>query len=209
MTHSVTAHIVIRDLGCQDYRVTLQAMQAFTDQRQPQTADEIWFVEHPPVYTRGMSCQLVPFSNNAIEVVDTDRGGQITYHGPGQQMMYTLLDLRRLGIGVRRLVSVLEQSIIAVLTAQGVAAERRAGAPGVYVGGAKIAALGLRVRRGCCYHGLCLNNNPDLAPFAAIDPCGYPDLPVTSLQQLGVRVSAEILQQQLYAHLNSQLGCEL
>ncbi len=194
------------DLGHQAYRITLQAMQAFTDQRQQETADEIWFVEHPPVYTRGMSCRLTPFINNGIEVVDTDRGGQITYHGPGQQVVYVLLDLRRLGIGVRRLVVVLEQVVIDILAGLGIIATRRSGAPGVYVDSAKIAALGLRVRRGCSYHGLCVNRNPDLTSFAAIDPCGYPGLAVTSLQQLGVCVSRQFLQQQLLIQLTAQLG---
>jgi len=201
--------LTVRDLGQQGYTPTLHAMQEFTDQRQTDAADEIWYVEHPPVYTRGMNCQLTPFISNGIEVVDTDRGGQITYHGPGQIMMYALLDLRRLGVGIRMLVKTLEQIVIDVLAAQGVIAERHAGAPGVYVDGAKIAALGLRVRRGCSYHGLCLNNNPDLTPFAAIDPCGYPGLPVTSLQQLGVQVTMQRLQQQLLANLRSQLDYRL
>jgi len=172
-------------------------MQHFTDHRQADTTDEIWFVEHPPIYTRGMSCKLTPFVGNGIEVVDTDRGGQITYHGPGQQMVYTLLDLRRLGIGIRQLVKLLEQAVINVIAGLGIIARRRTGAPGVYVEGAKIAALGLRVRRGCCYHGLCLNHCPDLVPFTAIDPCGFPGLPVTSLQELGIQVSGQRLQQLL------------
>lgn len=157
-------------------------MRAFTDTREADTPDELWLLEHPPVFTLGQAGRpehlLAP---GAIPVIQTDRGGQVTYHGPGQLVAYLLLDLRRAGIGVKRLVERLEQAIIDLLAEHGVQAERRANAPGVYVAGAKIASLGLRVRNGCCYHGLALNVDMDLEPFGRINPCGYAGLTVTRL----------------------------
>lgn len=168
--------------GLQDYPATWAAMRAFTDARDADTPDELWLLEHPPVFTLGQAGRpehlLAP---GAIPVIQTDRGGQVTYHGPGQLVAYLLLDLRRAGIGVKRLVERLEQAIIDLLAEHGVQAERRANAPGVYVAGAKIASLGLRVRNGCCYHGLALNVDMDLEPFGRINPCGYAGLRVTQL----------------------------
>lgn len=168
--------------GLQDYGATWAAMRAFTDTRDAETPDELWLLEHPPVFTLGQAGRpehlLAP---GAIPVVQTDRGGQVTYHGPGQLVAYLLLDLRRAGIGIKRLVERLEQAIIDLLATHGIEAERRANAPGVYVAGAKIASLGLRVRNGCSYHGLALNVDLDLEPFGRINPCGYAGLTVTRL----------------------------
>lgn len=165
-------------------------MRAFTAARTAATPDELWLLEHPPVYTLGQAGKPDHLlRDNGIPVVRTDRGGQVTYHGPGQVVAYVLLDLRRRGLTVKRLVWMLEQAVIDLLAAHRVAGERRAGAPGVYVGGAKVAALGLRVRGGCTYHGLALNVDMDLAPFRDINPCGYEGLEVTQLADLGVRLS--------------------
>ncbi|MGR8919762.1 MAG: lipoyl(octanoyl) transferase LipB [Gammaproteobacteria bacterium] len=176
----------LRDLGWRDYVPCWRDMQAFTEQRDEATADELWTVEHPPVFTLGKAGRrehvLAP---GTIPVVETDRGGQVTYHGPGQLVVYTLLDVRRLGLGPRELVRRLEQGVIDYLAELDIGGERLAGAPGVYVAGRKIAALGLRIRRGCCYHGLALNVAMDLAPYARIDPCGYAGLEVTQLVDLG------------------------
>ena len=179
---------VLRRLGLVPYEPTWQAMGTFTDARTAETRDELWLLEHPPVYTVGIAgrARHLPRAANAIPVVRTDRGGQITYHGPGQAVVYTLLDLQRLGIGVRSFVRLLEGAVIDLLADFDIAARGRADAPGVYVGEAKIAALGLRVRHGRCYHGLAFNVAMDLAPFDAIDPCGFPNLAVTSLARLGV-----------------------
>ena len=167
--------------GKRAYLSCLQEMRTFTSQRKEATPDELWLVEHPPVYTLGQGAENVTVSN-AIPVVRSDRGGEITYHGPGQVVLYALIDLARRGIKVKPFVALLEQSVIDLV---GPRAERRPGAPGVYVGGAKLAALGIRVTRGRSYHGLALNVDMDLAPFAAIDPCGYPGLQVTQTRDLG------------------------
>ena len=163
-------------------------MQAFTAQRGAGTPDEIWVTEHPPVYTLGVAGRAahLPRNRDDIPVMRIDRGGQITYHGPGQAVAYVLLDMKRRGLSVRPLVRLLEHGVIDLLSQYGVSAEARADAPGVYVGAAKIAALGLRISRGCCYHGIVLNVAMDLSPFHAIDPCGYPGLAVTQLRDLGV-----------------------
>lgn len=171
----------MKRLGCVDYQATWQAMRAFTQQRTDSTADEFWLLEHQPVYTVGQGA-TAPSVDNAIPVLKTDRGGDITYHGPGQAVIYTLVDLARRAIKVKRFVWLLEQGVIDFL--QGRAA-RKPGAPGVYVDGAKIAALGIRVVRGRAYHGLALNVDMDLSPFGAIDPCGYPGLRVTQMKDLG------------------------
>jgi lipoyl(octanoyl) transferase len=173
-----------RDLGLADYTQVWQTMRAFTDQRDPTTRDEIWLVEHPPVYTLGTNDRNEPFDNPGIPVVKSDRGGQITYHGPGQLIAYVLIDLRRRGWGVKQLVTLLEQAVIDLLAARGLSAHRRAGAPGVYVGGCKIAQLGLRVRRGASYHGLSFNVVMDHEPFRRIKPCGYAGLETTDLATL-------------------------
>jgi lipoyl(octanoyl) transferase len=173
--------ILVQRLGRVDYAPTVEAMRAFTRARNDGTPDELWLLEHPPVYTLGQGAAPVNVSN-AIPVVHTDRGGEVTYHGPGQVVVYALVDLARRGIKVKDYVRRLEQAVIELLDGRG---ERRPGAPGVYVEGAKIAALGVRVMRGRSYHGLALNVDMDLAPFNAIDPCGYPGLRVTQMRDLG------------------------
>ena len=179
--------MLVRKIGLSDYRETWRAMQLFTDRRDAGSEDELWLTEHPPVFTQGLNGRaehlLAP---GDIPVVQVDRGGQVTYHGPGQLVLYCLLDIMRLGIGVKGLVGRIEQSVIALLEDYGIDAQVRAGAPGVYVGEAKIAALGLRIRKGCCYHGLSLNVDLDLEPFERINPCGYQGLAVTRLADLGV-----------------------
>lgn len=177
----ISERIAVRRLGLVPYGETLEAMRAFTRERDDATPDELWLLEHPPVYTLGQGARACVVENG-IPVVRSDRGGEITYHGPGQVVLYTLVDLARRGIKVKRFVWLLEQAVIDVL-AQG---ERRPGAPGVYVGGAKIAALGIRVTRGRAYHGLSLNVDMDLSPFSAIDPCGFPGLQVTQTRNLGL-----------------------
>lgn len=173
-------------------------MQAFNAARTPETADQLWLAEHPRVFTLGLAGRrehvLAP---GDIPVVATDRGGQVTYHGSGQAIVYVMLDLRRLGIGVKELVRRLEQAVIDVLGARGIGGERRDGMPGVYVGGAKIAAVGLRIARGCSYHGVALNVDLDLEPFGRIDPCGYPGLASTRLADLGVHDKISAVQQEL------------
>jgi lipoyl(octanoyl) transferase len=177
--------LVVRELGRRDYVPVWQAMQSFTDRRDADTGDELWLVEHPPVFTLGLNAKAEHLLDPGdIPVVQVDRGGQVTYHGPGQVVVYALLDLRRLGLGPRQIVTALERGVIDLLAEQGIAAVGRRDAPGVYVDGAKIAALGLRVRRGCCYHGLSLNLAMDLEPFSRINPCGYPGLQVTQLSDL-------------------------
>ncbi len=178
---------VIKGLGLADYASTYAAMRRFTDARGAATPDELWVLEHPPVYTVGIAGRTEHFPRaTAIPIERVDRGGQITYHGPGQAIVYALVDLARRGLMVRGMVTFLEQAVIDTLAAYRVSASRRSEAPGVYVDGVKIAALGLRVRRGCCYHGVALNVNMDLAPFSAIDPCGYPGLAVTQTSALGI-----------------------
>lgn len=180
----------IRSLGLQAYESTWQAMRQFTEERQPHTPDEIWQLEHPPVFTLGISGREEHILDaGPVPVVQSDRGGQVTYHGPGQVVLYVLLDLKRHQWGARRLVTALEQCVIAYLTELGVSAEARRDAPGVYVDGAKIAALGLRVRRGGSYHGLAFNVNPDLSAFQRINPCGYAGMEVCSLASLGIEQS--------------------
>lgn len=175
-------------LGCVDYIPCWEAMRRFTAARGADTPDELWLVQHPPVFTLGRNAAPEHLLDPGdIPVVATDRGGQVSYHGPGQWVAYALLDLGRRGWGVRELVRRLEQAVIGLLAADGITGARRAGAPGVYVGGAKLAALGLRVTRGKSYHGLSLNVDMDLAPFARINPCGFPGLAVTQLRDLGVR----------------------
>lgn len=178
----------VRWLGRTAYEPTWRAMLEFTQARAPDTPDELWITEHWPVYTLGLAGrpEHLPRAANGIPVVRTDRGGLITYHGPGQVVLYALLDLRRRGLGVRPLVRRLESAVVELLAARGIAATGDPSAPGVYVGGAKIAALGLRIRNGCCYHGIALNCDMDLAPFRAIDPCGYPGLAVTQTRDLGI-----------------------
>ena len=177
-------------MGVTAYADAYDAMRGFTARRDADTPDELWLLEHPPVYTLGQAGKPEHLlRDNGIPLVRVDRGGQVTYHGPGQAVAYALLDLRRRGLTVKRLVWLLEEAVIDLLAAHGIAGARRAGAPGVYVAGAKVAALGLRVRNGCTYHGLALNVNMDLAPFRDINPCGYAGLAVTQLQDLGIPLS--------------------
>jgi len=196
----------VKSLGRMDYLVAWAAMQHFTDQRGPETADEIWLVEHAPVYTLGLNGKPEHLLRPGdIPLVKTDRGGQITYHGPGQVIAYLLIDLKRRGMGVRQLVGLMEQSVIDLLDEYGIHAARRAQAPGVYVAHAKIAAVGLRIKRGCSYHGVSLNADMDLRPFRAINPCGYPGLPVTQTRQLGITDSPPTLGGKLAQRLRETL----
>jgi lipoyl(octanoyl) transferase len=182
---------VIRRLGLVEFQPTCAAMRQFTTSRRQDTPDELWVLQHPPLYTAGLAtrAQHLP-RDSGIPLARADRGGQITYHGPGQVVIYTLLDLARLDLKIRALVSLLEQAVIDTLAQYGVSAQANSAAPGVYVNGAKIAALGLRVRKGGCYHGVALNVDMDLAPFLQIDPCGYPGLAVTQTRDLGIAADA-------------------
>jgi lipoyl(octanoyl) transferase len=181
------SRFVIRRLGLTDYETTWKAMQAFTASRHAETADELWLTEHPPVYTLGLNKKdVAPPLRTDIPLVMTDRGGKITYHGPGQIVIYLLCDLKRRGFSVRQLVSRMEDAVVGLLDEYGIKSQARADAPGVYVQDKKIASLGLRLRNGCCYHGLSLNVDMDISPFDAIDPCGYKGLEVTQTRELGV-----------------------
>ena len=182
----------IENLGLRPYQEIWDAMRAYTAARDTDSADQIWLVQHPPVYTQGQAGKpehlLAP---GDIPVIQIDRGGQITYHGPGQIVMYLLLDIRRAGIGIRALVSLIEESVIGFLQEQGIRAQSRADAPGVYVDGKKIASLGLRVRGGCTYHGVALNVDMNLEPFSRINPCGLVGMQMTQLRDLGVALDAD------------------
>ena len=176
----------VRWLGRVDYEPTWRAMQRFTDERGPDTADELWLLEHPPVFTLGQAGKPEHLIHaTEIPVVRIDRGGQVTYHGPGQLVAYPLVDVRRAGLGVRDLITAMERAVIRHAAGFGIEAQSRAGAPGVYAGGAKLASVGIRIRRGASYHGLALNVNMDLGPFARINPCGYAGLAMTQLASLG------------------------
>jgi lipoyl(octanoyl) transferase len=203
----VAEKIRTRNLGRADYLATLDAMRRFNAGRDAATADEFWLLEHPPVYTLGLAADPAhgPKAAGAIPVLQVERGGEITYHGPGQLVMYTLVDLARRNLKVKRFVWLLEQSVIDLLEGR---AERKTGAPGVYVAGAKVAALGIRVSRGCAFHGLAVNVDMDLAPFDAIDPCGYPGLQVTQTRDLGIAGSVETLGAKLAQILAAKLGAE-
>jgi lipoyl(octanoyl) transferase len=197
---------VVRTLGQVEYEPTWRAMQAFTAQRTADTADELWLCEHPPVFTLGLAGKPEHLLRDiGIPVVKIDRGGQITYHGPGQIVCYLLLDLKRRSLTVKGLVNRMEQALIDLLAEYGVTAERLAGAPGVYVGGAKIGALGLKVKNGCCYHGLALNVAMDLTPFAAINPCGYAGMAVTQLSAFYPTASVDDVGERLVAQLRQHL----
>ena len=208
----------IRELGQLDYERTWLAMQRFTDERKlvPDTQDEVWLVQHPPVFTQGQAGKaehlLLP---GDIPVVKSDRGGQVTYHGPGQLVAYLMLDVRRLGYGVRELVTRMEQCLIDLLASYGVSAAAKADAPGVYVGGAKIASLGLRIRNGCSFHGLALNVDMDLEPFRRINPCGYAGLAMTQLRdhagpiefaEVGARLRSQLVKHLDYAEQTTLTG---
>lgn len=198
--------MIVRVLGHADYQPTFAAMQAFTAGRRADTPDELWLCEHPPVFTQGLSGKPEHLLRDiGIPVVQIDRGGQITYHGPGQVVAYLLLDMRRRELGVRDLVRRIEQAVIDLLADFGVEATRLAGAPGVYVNEAKIAALGLRIRHGCSYHGVSLNVDMDLAPYSAINPCGYEGMAVTQLRNLTGERDTVKVGKALAEHLTRQL----
>jgi lipoyl(octanoyl) transferase len=202
-----TTQPLVRWLGRVEYEPTFAAMRRFTDEREAVTADELWLLEHPPVFTLGMAADRSHvLAAGDIPVVQTDRGGQVTYHGPGQLLAYPLLDLKRHELTVRGLVVLLEQCVIAMLAGEGILAQGRREAPGVYVQGRKVAALGLRVRRGASYHGLALNVDPDLTAFSRINPCGMAGLAVTSLRELGVGWSVEETGRRLAARLLERLS---
>jgi lipoyl(octanoyl) transferase len=195
------------DLGRRDYAPVWRAMQAFTDARDEDTEDELWLVEHPPVFTQGQAGKAEHvLAAGDIPVLPVDRGGQVTYHGPGQRVAYPLVDLRRLRLGVRELVQRIEQAVIDTLAVWNIAGARRPGAPGVYVDGAKIMALGLRVRRGCSFHGLAFNVDMDLAPYARINPCGFQGLAVTTVLDCGGPGSLAQVDAELVPRLAAQLG---
>jgi len=197
--------IIVRELGLQPYQQVWRDMQQFTDQRTDTTPDELWLLQHSPVFTLGKNGRPEHILNAAdIPVIKSDRGGQVTYHGPGQIVVYTLLDLKRMNIGVRELVSRIENSVIDLLEEYAIRAAARKDAPGVYVDGRKIAALGLRVRKGCSFHGLALNVDMDLAPFTRINPCGYEDLEVTQLSALADVSDFGDVEQRLLSHLQRQ-----
>jgi lipoyl(octanoyl) transferase len=204
---SVGVAPVLEWKGRVEYEPTWRAMQTLTDERSPETRDRIWFLEHPPVFTLGMNAApehvLAP---GDIPVVQIDRGGQVTYHGPGQLVVYPLLDVRRLGIGVRQLVISLESAVIALVAEWGIVAEGRRDAPGIYVEGRKLASIGLRIRRGSSYHGLAFNIAMDLEPFRRINPCGFRGLEVVDLKSLGVETDVESAARALAPHLVRSLG---
>ncbi|MEE9451739.1 MAG: lipoyl(octanoyl) transferase LipB [Gammaproteobacteria bacterium] len=199
--------LLFRQLGQQDYQSTWRAMRQFTDARKKDTTDEVWIVEHPPVFTQGQAGKAEHILNPGdIPIVQTDRGGQVTYHGPGQLIAYLLIDIKRRKIGVRALVCAIEQSVIHLLSDYGINAYSQKKAPGVYVDQAKICALGLRIRRGCSYHGLALNVNLDLDPFSRINPCGYANLAVTQMRDLIDGITLAEVNQQLSKHLIHDLN---
>lgn len=207
MTSAISTSPILRDLGQQAYVDVWHAMREFTDQRNADTADEIWLVEHPPVFTQGQAGKPEHIlAAGDIPIVQTDRGGQVTYHGPGQLVAYVMLDIRRLGMNVRGLVSALENTIIDYLAHYNITAVARCDAPGVYVNDAKIAALGLRIRRGYSYHGLSFNINMDLQPFSQINPCGYAGLQATQLVDLGGPGDVAVVKQELMPRLIATLS---
>ena len=207
MPASHSESLCLRSLGRCEYEPVFAAMRAFTEARNVDTPDELWHVEHPPIFTQGLAGKtehlLTP---GDIPVVWVDRGGQVTYHGPGQVVVYCLLDVRRLGLSVRGLVTILERSVIDLLAAHGILGRTRPDAPGVYVEDAKVASLGLRLRQGRCYHGLSLNVAMDLEPFTRINPCGYPGLRVTQLRDLGIALTPDLAAAELLADLSRNLG---
>ncbi|MED5432398.1 lipoyl(octanoyl) transferase LipB [Alcanivorax sp. MD8A] len=198
---------LIRYFPTVDYSPCWQAMRALTDQRGDNTQDELWVLEHPPVFTLGQAGKPEHVLNPGdIPVVNSDRGGQVTYHGPGQTVIYLMLDIKRIGLGSRGLVTAIEDSIIEFLNDLGINAASRDDAPGVYVNGAKIASLGLRIRRGATYHGLAINRDMDLSPWQRINPCGHVGQPMTTLRALGVTLEREKMEQQLVTVLAKRLG---
>jgi lipoyl(octanoyl) transferase len=198
--------LVIRHLGQVDYETAWHDMQTFTNSRDHNTPDELWFLEHPPVFTLGRNGKQEHLHNTGeIAVINTDRGGQVTYHGPGQLIVYPLLNITRRQLGVQSLVRILEQAVIDLCTDYRIDAQRREKAPGVYVDRHKLAALGLRIRKGCSFHGLSLNIDMDLTPFSMIDPCGYAGMEVTQLRDLGVKAPMTTITDQFQSHLEHLL----
>ncbi len=207
--HHLSPTIEVRSLGLQDYEPLWRAMQRFTDTRTPETADELWFTEHPPVFTMGLNAsQEHLLGTGDIPVVHIDRGGQVTYHGPGMLMVYPLIDLKRLGRGVRDLVTALEQSVVDLAAGYGIDARAKPEAPGVYVADTKFASVGLRIRRGASYHGMALNVRVDLEPFLRINPCGYAGLQMTDLATLGGDTDLDTVRDKLLPHFLRHLGLE-
>lgn len=201
--------LVVRRLGRQDYHPVWQAMHDFTDQRDDSTRDEVWLVEHNPVFTQGQAGKAEHLLNTGdIPVVQSDRGGQVTYHGPGQIVAYFLINLRRKKLGVRELVTDIENLVINMLKAYNIDSAARPDAPGVYVDGKKICSLGLRIRKGCSFHGLALNVNMDLSPFLRINPCGYQGMEMVQVSNLGGPTRIEDVEQQLIKELVSLFGYE-
>ncbi len=202
----MTAAIEIRTLGNKEYEPLWHEMQEFTNSRDSDTPDELWFAEHPPVFTLGLNASrehlLAP---GDIQVIQIDRGGQVTYHGPGQLMIYPLIDLKRARLGIRDLVTALEQSVVDLAAQYGIEATSRADAPGVYVGGKKFASVGLRIRRWCSYHGMALNVDMDIEPYSRINTCGYADLEVTDLRRLGIERDLSVVARDLQPHLLTHL----
>ena len=205
MQDLIVKDLIVKDLGCTDYQETLVAMQQFTASRTVITPDEIWLTAHTSLYTLGINRKNVRLPQNNIPIVLVDRGGKITYHGLGQVVIYVLLDLKRRNLNVRQLVNILEASIIELLAKHGVVASAKSDAPGVYVDAKKIASLGLRLKNNCCYHGLSLNVDMDLAPFSAIDPCGYVGLEVTQTKNLGIVQTQQQLGEALLKKLQEKL----
>ena len=201
--------ILVRSLGREPYEPLWRRMQLFTDMRDKSTADEIWFTEHPPIFTLGLNASREHLLNTGdIPIVQVDRGGQVTYHGPGQLMIYPLIDLKRAGIGVRTLVTALEQSVIDLVGQHGVYAETRCGAPGVYVNSRKIASIGLRIRRGASFHGMALNVDVDSEPFSRINPCGFNNLEVTNLRAVGIQEDRETIRATIECNFLHHLGLQ-
>ena len=204
--HNLSRTITVRNLGLQEYEPLWRAMQQFTDTRTAETVDEIWFTEHPPVFTLGLNASRDHLLQTGdIPVVQIDRGGQVTYHGPGMLMIYPLIDLKRLGLGVRDLVTALEQSVVDLAAGYGIDARARPDAPGVYVGDTKFASVGLRIRRGASYHGMALNVSVDLEPFLRINPCGYAGLEMTDVATLGGDSDIDVVREKLLPHLLEHL----
>lgn len=201
------AELIIRNLGLQPYEPVWRQMQVFTQQRTDTTPDEIWMLEHQAVFTQGQAGKAEHLLKTGdIPVVQVDRGGQVTYHGPGQLVIYLLLDLKRKGVGVRELVTLMENAVITLLAGLGVEARARADAPGVYVKQTKIASLGLRVRRGCSFHGLALNLNMDMTPFLCINPCGYAGMEMTQLSDHVADLDQRAVADKLLDYLTNKLG---
>jgi len=202
----LSSALTVRNLGLQDYEPLWRAMQRFTDTRTPETADEIWFTEHPPVFTLGINANREHLlATGDIPIVQIDRGGQVTYHGPGMLMIYPLIDLKRFGLGVRDLVTALEQSVVDLAAGYGIGARARPDAPGVYAGDCKFASVGLRIRRGASYHGMALNVRVDLEPFLRINPCGYAGLEMTDLATLGGDSNLDAVRDKLLPHFLEHL----